>query len=103
MTEKIIVWKHHIAINFEENGTPVENNGVGIGGTIFRDFDNMKEWLEKNDGRRFYVAPIKLTEDDLMPTDGGVDNLMANTNKSVHAIGRFAPVEYWEKHRDELV
>lgn len=100
----MIVWKHHIAEHFEKDPSLIKGNGVGTGGTIFRDFDGMKNWLSQHDKRRFYVAPINVREEQLMPTeDENVDaSLMANARETIFAIGPFAPIEHWEKQRHSL-
>lgn len=101
----MIVWKHHIAENFENGVTPTKNNGVGAGGTVFFDFDKMKNWLMKNDARRFYVAPISARPDQLMPTEDepNVDHsLMADAKETIMAAGDFAPIEYWEQNRHTI-
>ena len=53
------VWKHHVSEHFEENPKLLHNNGVGIGGTVFTDYDKMKEYL-KQDPRRFHVVELEM-------------------------------------------
>lgn len=36
--EQVLVWKHHIAEDFEKDPSLLYDNGVGSGGTIFTDF-----------------------------------------------------------------
>jgi len=92
---KIRVWKHHIAKDYEINGVPTIGNGVGKGGTVFTDFDKMKDWLAHNDTRKFYFAPITMCKDEL---DFEFDvPFMATSLVQRTSDGPFAPVSYWEK------
>lgn len=94
----MIVWKHHVAEHFEKDPSLVNENGVGGGGTVFRDFDKMKQWLSQNDQRRFYVAPINVQEEQLTPKD----SLMADANEYIPSVGPFASIEEWEQKRHSL-
>jgi 8-oxo-dGTP pyrophosphatase MutT (NUDIX family) len=89
-----LYWKAHLASDFKK-GTPVKNNGVGEGGHVFSDFDKMINKL----GRKWYwFAPIIMSNDEVVDEGNGV--FEAKVSKS--SIGDFAPVEYWEKHKETL-
>lgn len=53
-----LFWKPHLAKNFIEGRTPAENNGVGIGGHLFRSLPNPGLY------EHYWVAPVILEEDE---------------------------------------
>ena len=55
--DSCIFWKCHIASDFESGNAPVGNNGVGIGGHCFRDFNDM---CSRIDVQRYYAIPVVL-------------------------------------------
>jgi hypothetical protein len=59
-----VCWKHHLSENFK-NGTPTHPNGVGVGGTVFTNYEKMIEYL-KHDGRQWHIAEILLENEPLI-------------------------------------
>jgi len=60
-----LAWKHHIAEHFENGTCPIHPNGAGKGATIFTNYQKMIDYLKK-DGRRWYVAELKLKNEPLI-------------------------------------
>lgn len=87
----IKVWKHHIAESFERNPSLVEGNGAGKGGTVFTDYEKMKEWISRNDSRKFYAAPIMVELEDL--DFNFPEPYMATMKKYVASCDNFKPLD----------
>lgn len=93
----MIVWKHHIAEDYEKNGVPTLGNGVGVGGTVFLDFNRMVDWLKQNDKRAFYVAPIDMNVSELEFNQP--ETFMADSRVKKISVGPFAPIAEWQNKR----
>tara|TARA_B100001778_G_scaffold334952_1_gene349453 strand:- start:500 stop:2074 length:1575 start_codon:yes stop_codon:yes gene_type:complete len=91
--QQVLVWKHHIAEDFEQDPSLLYDNGVGSGGTVFTDFGKMVNWLSGNDKRRFYVVPIVMNSKDL-EFDPSIP-FMATSRIEQKSPYRFAPIEEW--------
>lgn len=85
----ILAWKHHIAQHFKNDPTLIYNNYADAGGTIFTNFDRMKEYLESNTSEEYYVAPIIVYEDQISYINEHEYKLLYN----IPIIGNFAPIK----------
>ena len=83
----MIVWKNHISEDFKKNPSLLINNGVGIGGTIFLDYNKMVDYLIKN-GRRWHVAEIDMEEHEFK----NINNFMAISLVSRYSKSGFKPL-----------
>jgi len=84
---KLKVWKHHIAKHFED-GTLITDAYPDIGSTVFTNYNLMVEYL-KRDGRRWYVAELKLENETLVFEFG--NNYMATIQRYYLSEQGFKP------------
>ena len=90
-----LFWKAHIASDFTNGIAPQENNGVGKGGDVFQNFNNMIKSIGRD---KYYICPILLD-------DSEVENIAFNIFRakvSVVSSGQFNTVDYWSTVLKEL-
>ena len=111
-----LAWKHHIADDFENGNIPTKPNGAAKGGTIFVDYKKMLEYL-KSDGRRWYVAELKLENEPLifnfnnkymatiqrncLSEDGFKPFEIVNIKPNTRLLTRKDLSDFYEKHKDK--
>lgn len=91
----MLVFKHHISKDFEENPSLVMNNGAGAGATVFTDYNKMLAYL-KTDGRSWHVAPLEVEKGELHFNFG--NDYMATILCDKSSKENFKPVLWEEEH-----
>jgi len=84
----MIVYKHHVSKHFKKGIS--RNNGVGEGGTVFLDFNKMKDYL-RADGRKWSIAILNMNKEDLHFNMG--NEYMATSKISKSCKKGFEPIE----------
>ena len=90
----MIVYKHHISKHFEEDPSLLKNNGVGIGGTIFLNYDFMVKFLKEHTRRRWHYAKLKMKKSEFVVMDFVTeDRYMATSLVKRKSREGFKPLE----------
>ena len=84
----MIVWKHHLSDNFKNGKSPISNNGVGKGGTIFFDLNKIEELLGKD---KYWVVPVMMDENEFEVLDEDT----AESKVDRIGLGDFASIDEW--------
>ena len=91
---KRLYWKPHIASDFINGTAPVGNNGVGIGGDIFYNFDQMCSIISDD----YWVCPVILGDNEIIIRS---DNIFRSKVSRI-GIGDFAAISYWRERKDSI-
>ena len=87
-------WKAHVSEDFVENPSLISHNGVGKGGHLFSNFDQMIKIIGKD---KYWVVPIQMSDDEVNLIEDGI--FEAKINKL--STENFQPVSYYLKNLEE--
>lgn len=96
LMDKKLYWKHHLSIHFQNGLAPISNNGVGIGGHVFSDFDKMIDVIGES---KYYVCPVMLEDSELEKIE---DNIFCSKVCRI-GVGDFCSVGKWKQDMKNII